>query len=395
MVSDYNHYFDKLSTSNIEWGDIMEDKCAPLIDILSEIPDFRKAKGKRHPLSVILALACVAMMCGYKSYRAFSEWGRNYGEEFMKALGFTHKKGPCAATFSIIFRHVNVKLLEKKIGGWAENLLCAIKGRDNIALDGKTARGSLKQGSSVSHFLSAVGHELGLTLTQSGVDRKTNEIGVVHEVLKNLVLEGRIVTMDALLTQRKVAEDVLDGGGDYVMIVKENQETLLDDVKTVFHGPFSHLLEKSSAETLDIGHGRIEERHLTASDELSGYSDWPGLEQVFELTRTTTFKKTGKVRKETVYGITSLTPEESAPSHLLELVRYHWHIENRSHWVRDVILGEDHSQIRCGNAPQVMAALRNTVVGLIRSAGRTNIAAACREFAAQPGVALELIGIRM
>lgn len=229
----------------MEWGDIMEEECRPLIDILSEIPDFRKAQGKRHPLPAILSLACVAMMCGYKSYRAFSEWGRNYGKEFMKAMGFTHENGPCAATFSIIFRRINVKLLEKKIGEWAENLLGVLKGHDNIALDGKTARGSLKQGSSVSHFLSAVGHAMGLTLAQSGVDSKTNEIGVVHEVLKNLVLEGRIVTMDALLTQRKVAEDILDGGGGPrvrgdVMIVKENQPALLDDVKTVFDG-HSHL----------------------------------------------------------------------------------------------------------------------------------------------------------
>jgi predicted transposase YbfD/YdcC len=332
-------------------------------------------------------------MCGYKSYRAFSEWGRNYGKEFMEAMGFTHVMGPCAATFSIIFRKINVKLLEKKIGEWAESLLCALKGNDNIALDGKTARGSLKQGCRISHFLSAVGHELGLTLAQSGVDKKTNEIGVVHEVLKNLVLEGRIVTMDALLTQRKVAKDILDGGGDYVMIVKENQHKLLDDVKTVFHGPYSHLLEKSSDETLDVGHGRIEERRLIVSNELSGYSDWPGLEQVFELTRTTILKNTGEVREETVYGITSLTSEEAGALCLLEIIRCHWHIENKSHWVRDVIFGEDHSQVRCGNAPQVMAALRNTAIGLIRSAGRTNIAAACREFAARPAMALELIGI--
>ena len=373
----------------------MEEECRPLIDILSEIPDFRKAKGKRHPLPAILALACVAMMCGYKSYRAFSEWCRNYGQEFMEALGFSHVRGPCAATFSIVFRHIDVKLLEKKIGGWAESLLYVLKGHDNIALDGKTAKGSLKQGCRISHFLSAVGHEMGLTLAQSGVDRKTNEIGVVHEVLKNLVLTGRIVTMDALLTQRKVAKDVLDGGGDYVMIVKENQEKLLDDVKTVFHGPFSHLLEKSSDQTLDVGHGRIEERHLIVSDELSGYSDWPGLQQVFQLTRKATFKKTGKKREETVYGITSLTPEEASPSRLMEIVRCHWHIENKSHWVRDVVFGEDGSQVRCGNAPQVMAALRNTVIGPMRSAGKTNIAAACREFAAQPGMALELIGIKM
>jgi predicted transposase YbfD/YdcC len=201
--------------------------------------------------------------------------------------------------------------------------------------------------------------------------------------------------MDALLTQREVAKDITDGGGDYVMIVKENQQKLLDDVKTVFHGPFSHLLEKSSDKTLDVGHGRIEERQITVSGELSDYSDWPELEQVFELTRTTTFKKTGGVRGETVYGITSLAPEEADASRLLELVRCHWHIENKSHWVRDVTFGEDHSQIHCGNAPQVMAALRNTAIGLMRSAGKTNIAAACREFAAKPRMALELIGIQI
>ena len=380
---------------NIERGDIMEEKCPPLIDILAEIPDFRKAKGKRHPLKSILALACVAMLCGYKSYRAFSEWGRNYGQEFMEALGFTHKNGPCAATFSIIFRRINVKLLEERIGRWSENLLRVVKGDDNIALDGKTAKGSRKQGSRVSHFLSAAGHALGLTLAQSGVDSKTNEIGVVNEVLRNLVLEGRVVTMDALLTQREVAKTIKERGGDYVMIVKENQEGLLDDVKTVFHGPCSHLLEKSSAKTLDVGHGRIEERRLAVSGELSGYSDWPGLEQVFELTRKATIKKTGKVREETVYGITSLSQEEADASRLMSIVRHHWHIENRSHWVRDVVFGEDHSQIRCGNAPQVMAAIRNTVIGLMRSAGKTSIAAACREFAAKPRTALELIGIRV
>lgn len=95
-----------------------------------------------------------------------------------------------------------------------------------------------------------------------------------------------------------------------------------------------------------------------------------------------------------------LTGGEAGALRLLELIRCHWHIENKSHWVRDVTFGEDHSQIRCGNAPQVMAALRNTVIGLIRSAGRTNIAAAWSprtrgEFAAQPGMALELVGIRM
>jgi predicted transposase YbfD/YdcC len=380
---------------DMERGDIMEEECQPLIEILAEIPDFRKAKGKRHPLPAILALACVATMCGYKGYRAFSEWGKNYGAELMRVLGFTHVRGPCPATFSIIFRNINVELLEKKIGKWAQSILTKLKRHDSIALDGKTAKGSKKQGSSISHFLSAVAHGVGLTLAQCGVDSKTNEIGVVHEVLKNLVLGGRVVTMDALLTQRHVAEGILEGGGDYVMIVKDNQQKLLDDVSTVFHGPCSHLLEKTTHETLDIGHGRIEERHLTVSDELSDYSDWPGLQQVFQITRRTTIKKTGKIRKETVYGITSLTPQQADAPGLMNLVRCHWHIENKSHWVRDVTFGEDVSQVHCGNAPQVMAALRNTAIGLARSVGKTNIAAACREFAAKPTVAMALIGIRM
>ncbi len=92
----------------------MENKCRPLIYVLSEISDFRKSKGKRHPLSAILALACASMMC--KSYRAFAEWGRNYGREFMKALGFTHEDGPCAATFSIIFRKIKVELEDRRMG---------------------------------------------------------------------------------------------------------------------------------------------------------------------------------------------------------------------------------------------------------------------------------------
>jgi hypothetical protein len=115
------------------------------------------------------------------------------------------------------------------------------------------------------------------------------------------------------------------------MIVKDNQPKLLDDVKTVFHGPFSHLLEKSSSQTLDLGHGRIEERSLTASAELPGYSDLPGLEQVFQLTRKAIITKTEKVWEETVYGVTSLTTQQADPERLLGIVRSHWHIENRSH----------------------------------------------------------------
>jgi predicted transposase YbfD/YdcC len=363
----------------------------PLVEILAEIPDFRKDKGKRHPLSAVLSLACVAIMCGAKGYSAIAEWGRNYGKEISKALGFTYKKTPCSATFCNIFRGLDIKLMESKLGQWA-NGISSVTG---ISIDGKTLRGSVKQNSGITHLLSAVSHGLGMTLAQCSIDSKTNEIGAISEVLKSLVLQGRIITVDALLTQKKVSQDIIEGGGDYVMVVKENQKSLLDDVRTVFDGPCTHLLRKWSFEITDSGHGRIEKRFLTSSDELKGYTTWPGLHQVFGLTRIVVSKKTGELRKETVYGITSLSPEQAAPFRLLELVRNHWHIENKSHWVRDVTFDEDHSQVRCGNTPEVMSALRNTVIGLMRHCGITNIASACRRFSAQPLFALELIGIKM
>lgn len=374
----------------------------PLVDILSEIPDFRKAKGKRYPLSAILAMACAATLCGYKSYSAMAEWGRNYGGKLVQALGFTHKKTPCASTLHTVFRNIDKAAVEAQLGSWAESIMSATPEAEvpeddleGVSLDGKTLGGSRKQGAPGTHLLSAVSHKLGVTLTQQAGDHSPDEMRIIHEALQNLVLEGRVFTMDALNTQRKAAETITQGGGDYVMIAKENQPRLLDDVKTVFDGPSSHLLQKSSAQTLDMGHGRIEERYLTASDELSDYSDWPGLEQVFQLTRRTAIKKTGEVREETVYGITSLTPQQADSARLLELVRCHWHIENRSHWVRDVTFDEDRSQVRCGNIPQVMAAIRNTAIGLMRWLGYTNIAAACRYFAAQPWDALEAMGIQI
>jgi len=378
-------------------------ECKSLIEILAEIPDFRKAKGKRHPLPAILGLAYVAVMCGCRTYSAIADWGHNYDRKFIRALGFTHERTPCIATFHIIFREIDIKLLEIKLGEWAERVLKLSLDlsqedvtQEAVAIDGKTLRGSLKQGANITHLLSAVSHQLGLTLAQCSVDgktdAKTNEIGVMPEVLENLVLKGKIITADAMHTQRKTCQTIVEEDGDYVMIVKDNQKGLLDDVATTFTGPCSHKLRKSFAKKLDSEHGRIEQRHLTASDELPHYMDWPGLKQVFMVERKAIIKKTGECRAETVYGITSLSAEQADASRLMKLVRCHWHIENRSHWVRDVTFDEDRSQVRSGNIPQVMAALRNTAIGLMRFAGETNIAAACRRYAAKPRPALELIG---
>jgi len=368
----------------------------PLIEVLAEIPDVRSRRGKRHPLSAMLAMACCAMLCGYRSYSAIAEWGRNYGTGIAQALGFTHNT-PCAATLHTIFRHVDRDDLEERLGTWAESVVVSTPaassaGEVAVALDGKTLRGSKKQGAPGVHLLSALSHHVGLTLTQQGVDAKTNEITQVETVLRQIVLKDRVVTMDALLTQRHVAQTIVDEGGDYVMIVKENQPQLRADIELVFTLPPAGDRQET-ARTVDIGHGRIEQRNITTSEALVGYSNWPGLAQVFEVGRHVIIQKTGQERTEVVYGVTSLNPERATPGRVLDLVRGHWHIENKSHWVRDVTFDEDRSQVRCGSIPQVIAALRNTAIGLLRWAGHTNIAAACRRLAAQPAQALALIGI--
>jgi predicted transposase YbfD/YdcC len=366
----------------------------PLIEVLGEIPDRRSRRGQRHPLSAMLAMACCAMLCGYRSYSAIAEWGRNYGTGIAQALGFTQNT-PCAATLHTLFRQVDRDDLEARLGTWAESVVVSIPaaaGEVAVALDGKTLRGSQKQGAPGVHLLSALSHHVGLTLTQQAVDAKTNEITQVETVLRQLVLRDRVVTMDALLTQRHVAQAIIDEGGDYVMIVKENQPQLRADIELVFTLPPAGDRQET-ARTVDIGHGRIEQRNITTSEALVGYSTWPGLAQVFELGRHVIIQKTGQERVEVVYGVTSLSSERATPGRVLDLVRGHWSIENKSHWVRDVTFDEDRSQVRCGSIPQVMAALRNTAIGLLRWAGHTNIAAACRRLAAQPAQALALIGI--
>jgi Transposase DDE domain len=146
-----------------------------------------------------------------------AEWGRHSGAHLGQALGFTHRS-PCAATLHTVLRRVDREALEAKLGAWAAGLLSAAPGieevEDAIALDGKTWRGSKKQGAPGALLLSALAHRVGLILAQQAVDDKTNESPVALDLLRQLVLEGRIVTMDALLTQRQIAQQIVDAQGD-------------------------------------------------------------------------------------------------------------------------------------------------------------------------------------
>jgi len=145
------------------------------------------------------------------------------------------------------------------------------------------------------------------------------------------------------------------------------------------------------AETVEKGHGRRERRRLQASTRLSAHSDWPGLEQVCRLTRTVT--KDGKTTTEIAYAITSVPRDQADAEKLLTWWRGHWGIENRLHWVRDETFGEDRCRIRTGSGPQVLAALRNGAISLMRHLGWNNLAAGLRHYTFHPNELFTTLGI--
>ncbi len=389
----------------------------PLLGMLAEVPDPRHRRGRRYDLVSVLGLLCVGSLCGYRSYGAISEWGRNYGARYVRALGFRCERCPCKSTLCMLLRRLDVGDLEERLSRWVDMVMSAVEPEPQVleafAMDGKTLRGSAKQGARFSELLGVLGHRLGMPVLQRRIptsrgktghpsqgeqieDTHTNEIPIVKSLLRALLvegrLEGRIFTMDAAHTQRQNATTLVEGGGHYVMPVKGNQPHLLEDIKPLFESDSAPEEWFQVHSEWDQGHGRIEHRRIRTSAILTGYLDWPGVQQVFELRRHTHIKKHGQTREDTVYGITSLPPEEARPDQLLNLVRGHWAIENRLHWVRDVTFDEDRSQVRSGHTPQVMAAIRNAAITIIRAAGFHNVAAACRQFAAMPNTALELIG---
>ncbi len=369
----------------------------PLMEIVAEIEDPRAARGRRHSLGAILGLVCVATLCGYRSYSAMAEWGHNYGGEIMTRLGFGHAP-PCAATLHRVLRDLDRAQVERAVGAWAQGVLAALlreNGVEAIAIDGKRLRGSYKQGAPCTHVLSAVSQRLGLTLTQEGVARKTNEITAVQRVLRGLVLEGRVVTVDALLTQRAIARTIVERGGAYVMVAKDNQAGLRKAIAGLLITPASvpGVSPVRQATTVNRGHGRQEERTLRVRTLLPGDCDWPGAQGVFQITRRRTRLRTGEASHESIEGVTSLSEDAASPEALLHVLRGHWHIENKVHGIHDVTFDEDRSPVRCGSIPHVMAVLRATMIGLVHLSGSTNVAATCRRHAAQPWRALALIGL--
>jgi predicted transposase YbfD/YdcC len=336
------------------------------------------------------------MMCGCTSQAAISDWGHNYSHHWLWKLGFKRACSPSQSTLHRVFKGIDALKLERLLSDWCQQVFRLLGFTSptelvGAGIDGKLLCGSSKQKAAQPHLLASLSHKLGLVLGQVAVSEKSNEITASNELIEMLVLKGLIITGDAMFTQREVAKKIISKGGDYLISVKANQPSLLEDIKQAFTQQWWMKDTLTEFKSVDAYAGRIEERTLKASTAMEGYSDWPGLRQVLKMERKITFKRTGASRQEEAYAITSLDRERASAEQLLKLWREHWHIENKLHYVRDVTFKEDKSQVRTGKIPQVMAALRNAAIGLIRMSGATNIAAACRRYAAQPGLALSAL----
>jgi hypothetical protein len=213
-----------------------------LLSFLADVPDPRSRHGRQHPLSAVLALVCCGIMCGAKSYAAIAQWAHDQDIRLMHRLGFTRKPPKMGGIRKVLIA-LSPRAFEDALNRWAESLLGRPVSSEPLppeafAIDGKTARGSFDGLEKAVHLLSLVAHESGLTLAQTqvpnGGENKTNEHKTALQLLRGIVLEGRLITGDAMFCQRDLSQQIIDANGHYLWFVKENQPTLVNDIKSAF-----------------------------------------------------------------------------------------------------------------------------------------------------------------
>jgi predicted transposase YbfD/YdcC len=367
----------------------------------TRVPDPRRAASVTYPLAAVLSLAVAAILANHLSELAIVQWGARQPAERLRALGFAAGRTPCQSTLQRLFCKLDGQALAAALSAhFAPVAVPALAGSQGVAVDGKAQRGRLpfQEGGSPVHALSAFCHEHGVVLAQEpiaqGEEKSEAELTVAPALLARVAWPGRVFTGDALFCQRHLCAQVLVAGGDYVLLVKENQPTLYADIALLFDPPAAlepaALVDRREATTRDRGHGRQDDvRHLIASTDLTEYADWPGLAQVFRLSRT--WREHGATKHALHYGITSLLPAVGPPARLLALKRGHWRIENDLHRTKDVTLGEDQSTLHTGQGPTVMAFLRDAAVSLLRRAGIQQVTARLRDYAQDPSPAVALV----
>ena len=378
-----------------------------LLSALAAVPDPRGVSGRYYPLSALLSLALAAFLANQNSVLAMAEWVAVRSGTVQAALGFPDGRTPHQSTLQRLFCRLEPGALSQALQAWLATVPVVGPSEPTeaagVALDGKAQRGRLagedrplSAVQMLSAFCHAHGGVLGQVPLEIAADKPEAELSVAPTLIAQLDWTERVLTGDALFCQRHLCTQVVAAGGDYFCFVKQNQPTLLADVVTLFDPQpptmAAPLSDHRTARSLDEGHGRqADTRVLEASTDLSGYTDWPHLAQVVRLART--WQDRHGHHHAVRYAVTSLPPARASAERLLALARGHWSIENRLHYVADVTLGEDHSRVRRGSGPAVLAICRAGVISLLRRTGVTAIASRRRFLGGKPLAVLALLGV--
>jgi len=329
----------------------------------SIVPDPRLDRQKRHDLLDIIAITICAVLCGADGWTDVEEFG-HAREEWLRTFLKLENGIPSHDTFGRVFAALDTAAVQEAFASWTQEVAGLVSGV--IAVDGKTVRRSHNRASNKAaiHMVSAWGQTNGLVLGQVKVEDKSNEITAIPKLLEQLDVRGCIVTMDAMGCQTTIARSIVDRGGDYVLAVKGNQETLYDDIVRHFTD-----LDKDQCdyhETVEKDHGRMETRQCWVSSDIGGIGtpgQWRGLHAVAMVRSTRQLGQ--ETSTETRYYITSA--KHGAAKRLAEHVRAHWSIENSLHWVLDIAFNEDQSRVRIGNAAQNFAIIRHLCLNILKN----------------------------
>jgi len=311
-----------------------------------------------------------------RSFTAIAEWAADTDQETLARLGVAGPV-PSESTFRRTLQRLDAGAFDDLAGAWAARRTApGPGGRRVIAVDGKTLRGSGHGGQDSRHLLAAFDHTHGAVLGQVEVGAKTNEIPLFSTLLDRLDVHDAVITADALHAQREHATYLARRGAHYLLIVKRNQPGLYAQLAAL---PWHEVpVAYTKAER---GHGRTERRTLKVTAVAKGLA-FPHAAQAIQIVRRRKLK--GKWSRETCYAVTSLTLIQATYAQLAAIIRGHWGIEDRLHWVRDMDFDEDRSQVRTASGPRIMASLRNLAITILRLAGAASIAAALRYNARRP-----------
>ena len=360
--------------------------------------DVRKSQGKRYSLVTILMLILLAKLSGQDKPGEIADWAKNNQEKLVDLLKLEKNKMPHHNTYRRILAYsVYEDEIERMVGEYNQTG----KHGQVYAMDGKAMRGKQNgEEMGTEYLLSVYDVEESKVMSQMAVGRKENEITKASKTLERVKIAQKVITGDAMHTQRGISAQIIEAKADYVWPVKENQPRLYQNIRSLFAPEYPKPgfgkipTDFISVQTVNKAHGRIEARSITTSEMMNTYAAWPGLAQVYRLERHFIWRRNGKSIKTTTeveYGITSLTRNEATPLNLLNIRRAHWGIETGLHYRRDVTFKEDATRLTLGNAAQIMASIHNLAIALIRQAGFNNAAQARRWFAGHIDLAFALL----